>query len=453
MSKSGFGAVGLGRLPQRLLVARVKARRRVLHPVAQLAQHVVGHVVGVLGAEIDADALGPDQPRHLLDLVHQRLGRVVEQQVRLVEEEHQLRLVGIAHLGQLLEQFRQQPQQEGRVKPRAAISRSAARIVDPPAPVGIACASGPQAPAPARRRASPRPAPPAPAAPAGSRRSSWRRCCRSAAPRSLAFSPTQTSSACRSLRSSSGSPCSSATRNAMFSTPSCTAVRSSSRASSSGPISATVVRTGWPCSPNRSQKVTGKAAVGIVGQPDRRRPRLERLVQLEPGRAGRAQPRQVALHVGHEHRHARGREAFGQDLQGHRLAGAGGAGDQPVAVGLSQQQMLRRLPVGAGAPHEDVCRLIRHRTVPLPVVPAPSTGPAAAPPLRFRARPGPAGGLPAPDHGILIRFDHVVPVRTGTWSGRTDFLPVRLAALHRKRGLFCLLAASGFHPALAVDRR
>jgi hypothetical protein len=35
--------------------------------------------------------------------------------VRLVEEEHQLGLVGAADLGQLLEQFRQQPQQEGAV--------------------------------------------------------------------------------------------------------------------------------------------------------------------------------------------------------------------------------------------------------------------------------------------------------------------------------------------------
>ena len=48
--------------------------------------------------------------------------------------------------------------------------------------------------------------------------------------------------------------CSSATRNAMLSTPSCTSFRSSMRDSSSGPISVTVARTGWPCSPNTSQK-------------------------------------------------------------------------------------------------------------------------------------------------------------------------------------------------------
>jgi hypothetical protein len=33
-----------------------------------------------------------------------------------------------------------------------------------------------------------------------------------------------------------------------------------------------------------------------------------------------------------------GGEALGQRLQRHRLAGAGGAGDQPVAVGHGRQQ-------------------------------------------------------------------------------------------------------------------
>ena len=36
-----------------------------------------------------------------------------------IKEEHQLGLVGIAHFGERFEQFGQQPQQEGRIKPRA----------------------------------------------------------------------------------------------------------------------------------------------------------------------------------------------------------------------------------------------------------------------------------------------------------------------------------------------
>src|SRR6478609_1480681 len=61
------------------------------------------------------------------------------------------------------------------------------------------------------------------------------------------------SSARRSFMSISVSPFSSATRKATLSTPSWTSFRSSIRASNNGPISVTVARTGWPCSPNTSQ--------------------------------------------------------------------------------------------------------------------------------------------------------------------------------------------------------
>src|SRR5690606_20827875 len=82
-------------------------------------QNAVGNVDRVVGDEIDADALGADQADDLLDLLQQALGRVVEQQVRLVEEEDQARLLRVADLGQLLEQLAQQPQQEGGVQARA----------------------------------------------------------------------------------------------------------------------------------------------------------------------------------------------------------------------------------------------------------------------------------------------------------------------------------------------
>src|SRR5882757_4815736 len=68
------------------------------------------------------------------------------------------------------------------------------------------------------------------------------------------FSGTIASSSdLRSFMSIRVSPFSSATRNATFRTPSCTSLRSSMRDNSSGPISVTVARTGWPCSPNTSQ--------------------------------------------------------------------------------------------------------------------------------------------------------------------------------------------------------
>ena len=90
----------------------------MLHTIAELRQNFVRHVDRNLGHEIDADALGADQAHHLLDLVGERLGRVVEQKMRLVEEEHELGLLRIAHLGKLLEQLREQPQQKCRIEPR-----------------------------------------------------------------------------------------------------------------------------------------------------------------------------------------------------------------------------------------------------------------------------------------------------------------------------------------------
>ena len=65
---------------------------------------------------------------------------------------------------------------------------------------------------------------------------------------------------------------------------------------------------------------------------------LDALLQLRADDAGRAGAGEVALDVGHEDRHAGERQALGHRLQGHRLAGAGGAGDQAVAVGHLRQQ-------------------------------------------------------------------------------------------------------------------
>ncbi len=59
----------------------------------------------------------------------------------------------------------------------------------------------------------------------------------------------------RSFMSRSSRPCSSATLKAIFITPSWTSFRSIMRDSNSGPISETVARTGWPCSPKTSQNI------------------------------------------------------------------------------------------------------------------------------------------------------------------------------------------------------
>jgi len=94
----------------------VKARKRVLHAVPQLAQDRLRDVQRVLGDEVHAHALGPDEPHDLLDLVLQRLGCVLEQEVSLVEEEDELRLFQIADLREVLVQLGQHPEQEGGVE-------------------------------------------------------------------------------------------------------------------------------------------------------------------------------------------------------------------------------------------------------------------------------------------------------------------------------------------------
>ena len=103
----------------RLLVARREGAQRVLHAIAELAQHRVGHVERILRDEVHAHALRAHEAHDLLDALEQLLRRVVEQQVRLVEEEHQLGLLRIADLGQGLEELREQPQQQRRVHARA----------------------------------------------------------------------------------------------------------------------------------------------------------------------------------------------------------------------------------------------------------------------------------------------------------------------------------------------
>ncbi len=62
--------------------------------------------------------------------------------------------------------------------------------------------------------------------------------------------------------------------------------------------------------------------------------------------------RQIAFHIGAEHRNACLREAFGKDLQCHRLAGAGGSRDEAVPVGKLEVQHF----VLAAATNENAVR-------------------------------------------------------------------------------------------------
>ena len=133
--KLGIDTERLCRRLDRPLVARSESAQCMLDAITQLPGDLLGDIDRVLRDEIDAHALGADQANDLLHLILQRFGRVVEQQVRLVEEEHQLRLFRIAHLGQRLEQFGEQPEQEGRIELRAAHQPVGGEDVDHPAPL------------------------------------------------------------------------------------------------------------------------------------------------------------------------------------------------------------------------------------------------------------------------------------------------------------------------------
>ncbi len=78
----------------------------------------------------------------------------------------------------------------------------------------------------------------------------------------------------------------------------------------------------------------GAGARSIAVHADLRRA----LGQLLAAVTGHGQAGHVTLHVGHEHRYAQPREALGQSHQGHRLAGAGGAGHQAVTVAKTREQ-------------------------------------------------------------------------------------------------------------------
>ena len=101
-------------LLERLRVVRGVRAQLVLDARPELGEHVVGDVLGRLRDEEDTHTLRPDETHGLGDGVQEVLGRVREQQVRLVEEEDQLGLVDVADLGQVVEQVGEQPHQEGR---------------------------------------------------------------------------------------------------------------------------------------------------------------------------------------------------------------------------------------------------------------------------------------------------------------------------------------------------
>ncbi len=150
---------GLHRGLEGLLVVRGEGAQRVLDAVAELGEDVGGDVLRRLRHEEDADPLRANQPHGLGDRVQEGLRRVVEEQMRLVEEEDELRLVDVADLRA----------DRGRGRPAATSGRSrtaaagpARRAVRAPRPCPgrpTPCAAARPCRTPVPRRSPPCPAP------------------------------------------------------------------------------------------------------------------------------------------------------------------------------------------------------------------------------------------------------------------------------------------------------
>ncbi len=122
-------------------------------------------------------------------------------------------------------------------------------------------------------------------------------------------------------------------------------------------MSETVVRMGCPCNAEQVVENGGKGIEAVVIEADFFRP----LQQEIPGLALFGNAGEVALDIGGKDGNTGGGKAFGENLQGHRLAGAGGAGDQPVAVGLGEIELLA---LGALADKDPI---VGHQRSPIPI--------------------------------------------------------------------------------------
>ena len=321
----------------------------MLQPVAELRDHRLRQVARVLRDEIHAHPLRADQAHHLLDLLQQRRRRVRKQQVCLVEEEHEPRLLRIADLGQLLEQFRQQPQQEGRVE---------LRRIDQLAPVENVHIA-----APVRRRAhqvgqlqrrlaeeSLRPVPLQHQQLALHRRQRRRRhvailAADLGAQRIVAEADQQLAQVFQ-VQQQQPVIVGILERDVQHAL---LHIRQPHQArQEQGPHLGNRRADRMPRLAEHVPEDRRRALVGQLAHADLLRARHQVRMRLVRLAAGHADAREVAFHIGGEHRHAGIGKGLRHDLQRHRLAGTGRPRHDPVTVGHFQDQRLGRIGM-AGA--------------------------------------------------------------------------------------------------------
>ena len=204
--------------------------------------------------------------------------------MRLVEEEDEHRLLGIAEFRQPLEELGQHPQKERRVQLRRANQFIGDEDVDHPAAVRVGLQQIVDVEHRLAEKLARRPAARSRAARAGSRQSTPPRRCRTACVNCDALSPTNCSIARRSFRSSSSRPV--IVRDLEDERQHALLRRVQSRAdgpAAAGPMSDTVARTGSPRSAEHVPEHHGVRAPGRLGVPGG----FEPVAQLRRHRAGR----------------------------------------------------------------------------------------------------------------------------------------------------------------------
>ena len=320
--------VGRDRRAQLLRVARRERAQRVLDAQAELGEHRLGQVGRLLRDEEHADALRADQPHRALERVEERLGGVVEQQVRLVEEDDELRLGQVARLGQRLEQLGDQPHQRGRPQRRLLLHGGELDARDDPAAVGrephqvrhvelrlaeeLGAAAGLEPDERAQQHADRRggePADPLELGLAGvgvQEREQRAQVAEVEQRQALGVGVVEDEREARLLRLVRAEHLREQLR----------AEVAHGRADRHARAEAA------------ERQELDRERLGRERQPEVRHPLLARAA----GGGRRREAGDVALHVGHEHRHALARELLGDELQRLRLAGARRAGHEPVPV-------------------------------------------------------------------------------------------------------------------------
>ncbi|EXI76575.1 MAG: hypothetical protein AW10_04160 [Candidatus Accumulibacter appositus] len=314
------------------LVTRREGAQRVLDAVAELAENAVGNVERILGDEIDADAFRANQAHHLFDLFQQGGRRFAEQQVRLVEEEHQLRFFDIADFGQLFEKLGQQPEQESRVQPRRSHQLVGGEDVDhSPALLGLHQVGDVE-----HRLAEENvPALVAEIEQAALDGADRRR-------RDIAVLAAEALGILADVLQH---------RPQILEVEEQQAVVVGNPEHQLQDAGLGIVE-GQQTRQQHRPHVRNRRPHGVtlltedVPESDRAFPRrvlldaqrIETGLHLRRDTALCRQTREITLDIGHEHRHADLRKTFGEHLQGHRFSGTGGAGNQAVPIGKRWQQ-------------------------------------------------------------------------------------------------------------------